>query len=617
MSLLNKLEGLQAKVEAKKTTKDLEKGKDSLGGIIAKKNALSARINELNTVISELKQSYGQAEADLGSFKKTKGDIEGMYEKYEEALQEHGIKSASELLTNSEFANEPEVKEYFAKSPAKEKEMVKYAGHEEAQAAEGKRGRLGSSIQKLSQAKSRAKELMPEADLSFSGGKTEGQEISRRRESLIRMTDERDSLRRELDEVLEEEKKAEEGYMPKIEKLIETELNRLLPIGQERGTGSEVINRRFVPDQIFEVCGSFWPEAKKTIRKVIEKRFREREIKIDGDSINRSLEAEKILYDADRLKNEYGGALRMEYDSKALSHLDNKLDGPFDYNQGRAAFRSGRVVPEGLLSEAERLNNKNPEAKQMAEDALNKLRAVLLEERGKTKNGLLDSGRIKAEKDKVRERIDESLKKLDSIKAPDDFFKNNYWDFTNSLSNSKPYISEDKWANDMRDRLEKAYRSEIDNLHKLAATEQEAINKLSNKIYNSRSFGSSRNEFLQIGGFKIPAMNLEAEFAPSQGYRINDLARFESFFNSLDGQNMSKAEFQVVLKEAVDSYQKDINDVSGGREAIQTFDALRANNSDFIQHNYELLDAKMNNGRRSSDTKKPYEVENKIFKLEA
>jgi len=623
MSLANKLEGFRAEVEAKRTIEELKKGKDSLGDIVARKNALSARITELDQALSGLNQSYGQAESDLGSFKKTKGDIKGMYGEYEETLKEHGINSAPEMLTNPEFANEPEVKEYFAKSPAKEKKATEYASQEEAQTAEKKRGRLGGSIKELSQAKSKAKELMPEADLSFSGGKARGKETSRRQESLDKIREERDLLRKELNEVIEEEKKAEKEYMPKIEKLIEEKLDRLLPAGQGHQSAAEaadagVIYRRFVPDQIFEVCGNFWPEAKKTIQEAIEKYFREREINISPDNINRSLEAEKILYDADSLKNKYGDVLRMEHEGKALGYLENKLDDPFRYGMGRAAFRSGKAIPESILLEAESLNGKNPEAKKIAEGVLTKLKVALLEEKGKIKNGLLDGRETKADKEKVRKIIGESLKELDNLEAPDDFFQANRYNFINKLSNSKPYILGDKWVNDIWNRLEKTYQTELDSLNGLIIVEGEALYKLSNDLYNSRTYGSSRNESLKIGGFDIPATNLEKCF---EGYEINDMARLRNFFNSLEGKNMDKAEFRAVLKETVDSYQKDIDSVPGARKAIQDFDSLRANSRQFIQRNYELLDTKMDNRgywRASRDSERNVDnLGRKIFGLKA
>jgi len=301
----------------------------------------------------------------------------------------------------------------------------------------------------------------------------------------------------------------------------------------------------------------------------------------------------------------------MEYDSKALSHLDDKLDRPFNYNFGKAAFRSGKVVSEPQLLEAERLNNKNPEAKQMAEGALIRLKAILSEEKGKIKNGLLDGGRTRAEKDKVREEIDESLRKLNNIKVPDNFFQANIYGFTNSLGSCEPRIFGDK-----QDDMHEAYRAEVNSMAELIDTEDGALHKLSNDLYHSRTYGDSRDELLKIGGFDIPAINLEGEFAPSAGYQINDMARFKDFFASLEGKNMSRAEFQAVLKEAVDSYQKDIDSVPGAREAIRNFSSLRENNQQFIQRNFELLNAKMNGGRKSSGNE-AYKIENKIFRLKA
>lgn len=615
MSLINKLEDLKAKAAIKKMGVDLDQGKDVFKAMAVKKKSIADQLLKIEAALSGLNQAYSQADSSLELLKTKKKFIDDTYGEYikdddlKKVIEDLGINSAADMRNHPEFSNESEIKDYHSESPAKEKKAVEYDSQEKAELAEKGRGQLADKIRNLASAKAEAQELMPEAKLSFTGNKSDKQTESQREISLAKLEAERNNLQKQLTEIIAVEDKMKQEHLPKIEKILEEELTRLLPEGKV-SIDSKASNLNFIPKEVFESSENFWAETKELAIKTIEKYLSKRNVNISHENLDNSLEAEKIIYDVTKLKSEYQDVLGMEHDKNALSHLDDLLNIAFNHGQGRAVFRDGKVISEHLISQAESLDALNPEAKQKAEDALARLKTFLTEERDGIKNGLFSFATTRSQKGHVREKISQAIAKLDNIKAPDDFFKANHWDFTNQISNSKVDMRpNDKWEVDLDKRLQEVYNVEIDKLNELARSKGERISKLANEVYQMKS---RQADSIQIGGFQLPALNLESQYV---SYKMNDEARFKKFFNSLENKNLSLAEFQVILKEELDSYSKDIDRIPGGNQAVSDFKSLQQNTYDFFQRYTELIFNKMTQQGLSPTGRNWRDVRNNLFDL--
>lgn len=615
MSLINKLEDLKAKAAIKKMGVDLDQGKDVFKAMAVKKKSIADQLLKIEAALSGLNQAYSQADSSLELLKTKKKFIDDTYGEYikdddlKKVIEDLGINSAADMRNHPEFSNESEIKDYHSESPAKEKKAVEYDSQEKAELAEKGRGQLADKIRNLASAKAEAQELMPEAKLSFTGNKSDKQTESQREISLAKLEAERNNLQKQLTEIIAVEDKMKQEHLPKIEKILEEELTRLLPEGKV-SIDSKASNLNFIPKEVFESSENFWAETKELAIKTIEKYLSKRNVNISHENLDNSLEAEKIIYDVTKLKSEYQDVLGMEHDKNALSHLDDLLNIAFNHGQGRAVFRDGKVISEHLISQAESLDALNPEAKQKAEDALARLKTFLTEERDGIKNGLFSFATTRSQKGHVREKISQAIAKLDNIKAPDDFFKANHWDFTNQISNSKVDMRpNDKWEVDLDKRLQEVYNVEIDKLNELARSKGEPISKLANEVYQMKS---RQADSIQIGGFQLPALNLESQYV---SYKMNDEARFKKFFNSLENKNLSLAEFQVILKEELDSYSKDIDRIPGGNQAVSDFKSLQQNTYDFFQRYTELIFNKMTQQGLSPTGRNWRDVRNNLFDL--
>ena len=108
MALKDRLQGERTQIE--KSKQQLEE--ERFSGIRAQIADLGIRKSDLEAQLVALNTGYEEGKALRGEVKKKRKVVSETAQQFKDVLAEKGIESAADLLTNSEYTDEEEVKDY-------------------------------------------------------------------------------------------------------------------------------------------------------------------------------------------------------------------------------------------------------------------------------------------------------------------------------------------------------------------------------------------------------------------------------------------------------------------------------------------------------------------------
>lgn len=613
MSLRDKIAEIKQADKAKIDGEKIKKGKETISIIGSEKEALATKIKDLKELVAKLENSYSAAKTGIAEFKDAKGKIDEIFSDYvahvEETGAEQKISGVSEILNNEEFADEEEVKEYHKKGTKKIK------GNKET-------GELGDKVRETTQAKAAIKKALPDMELDFRGAKKEGEEMSPREASLLKLKNYIKELeQQELAAVRKKEAEIKGEYLPKIKEIVARNLDRMFPEGKAYSVSSLDSNFNFISDEIFEFCGDeLWPEAKEIAIELIRQQYVKKGISFRHDEVSKNLEAEKIIYDVKDLRNKHESLLKLDRDRENTDNLFNYGIRHDLFNRRQAGeesvIKNGKIYPNSILKEIERFKGKNPEAQAACQAAKDSLTNLLTTSKNEITVGFFDGGQTKKDKKTVSDRLQETIEKLNRINIPENFYRNIY-EFSNSLSNAKPYIRDYgfekySWYKDLKDKIEKHWDTEMTKVKVLQDAEDRNSSKLSNDIYSLRSGFDSVKE----DGFEIPVLFVNKQYYYNQ---IVDKKTVDSFLESISGKALSEDELEAAFKKEHEAMSAEINKYPNAEEILKRFKMLVDKYDKEFNYESRLIDTKVksrnNPNYRSNEKNDSYKVKNELFYL--
>ena len=288
MSLKDKIAELKQADKTEIDGKKMKEGKETINVIGSEKEALANKIKGLKDLVSKLENSYSAAKTGIAEFKDAKGKIDEIFSDYvahvEETGAEQKISGVSEILNSAEFAGDEEVREYHKKGTKKIK-------------GDDKTGQLGDKVKENAQAKKAIKEALPDMKLNFRGGLKEGEKMSPRDASLLKLKDYIKELEQEeLAAVRKKEAEVKAEYLPRIQEIVNRNLDRIFPEGNSPSGSSLGSHLNLISDEILEFCGDeLWPETKAMAMKLILEQCAKKGIRSNVSEVDENLEAEKMI----------------------------------------------------------------------------------------------------------------------------------------------------------------------------------------------------------------------------------------------------------------------------------------------------------------------------------
>lgn len=606
MSLKNKLESIKKEVVTEKDAEKIKEGKESVKEIESSKQVLVDRISGLKNLLSQLEGAYSSAGNKLDNFKEAKNKINDLFLEYKDYLKEKGINSVADILHNADFSDESEIQAY------QESGTLKTDNEEE-------RGKLGESVENLANIKKATKEALPDMDLDFRGKTSEGEDLSPRQASIAKIKNFINDLEKELAEVSAKESETKAEYLPKIRNLIKEKIDNIFK-ADNLSIAPKAANLNFISDEVFELCGEeFWPQVKNEAIEMIVEKDKTRFGSYNRDDIKKSLEAEKLIFDVENLRNNNKEVLQLEVDKINFSRLGYRIERELSFTpNNKILVKDGNIYPGVLMEQAQYFEEKNKDAKQVCEDVLEKLKALLSETKDKVPTvSFLTGKKKKIEIEKVKAELEEAEKELSAIEAPDNFHCNNKrYDFTNKLGSriitpKFNSLNRTEWLAPLRKELDNGSDKIRQELRNLQSQEGPAVSKLSDALYN---FGRRLKQFTDVNGFEIPFVKL----AESDYYkRINSKEIADTFFKRLEGVNLDLEEFKKQVKEEEERISRLILDFPEAEKTLAEFNRLQEKYDSDFKYETKLMQTKLSSRKRekswSMSEKGEYEIKQEMF----
>lgn len=614
MSLKGKFEGIKQVVGVKKTQETFEEGKRVFGDIENKKKTLTDRINGLKELVNQLEGSYSSARKGSNDFAEADNKIKTTFNEYTQdpefaaALKRLGVKSVEELLASPDFSNEEEIVDYHKKGAAKlrkneatQTEKLEIADDEDEKKKPEKRGELGERVKELASVKGRVKKELPEMDLNFRGRVKAGETISPREASILKIKDYIKELeKKELAEVQKKEKEAKAEYLPKIKEIISNRLEEIFPAAKGYSVAPAAANINFITDEVFELCGDeLWPEVKNAALILVRQKFEERKIDIRSDGIDKSLEAEKFIFDVSDLRNKNENLLKLDRDKDNFSGLgretDEKLFQGLKKSGEEVEIKDNLMFPKYLLQQAEYFKEKNVEVKKVLEKTISELIPFYTEAKNEFQPGIFTGGKNEKAMKEAKNILDQVINGLKVLKVPENYYNgNDRWGFHNNFFNTIPGESKFrsnpdsyKWLSALYTKASEKYEEMRETFKSTTSPEDDKLNKLSNDLYN---YSSSRYDGkINVSGFDVPVV------IPEKGYRypeITNKKRVDSFLKSLNDQTFSQEELAKKFKEEEEIYAQEIKNYPNSEEIINRFKQLSEKYDKVYRYNSDLLNTK-------------------------
>jgi hypothetical protein len=599
MSLKDKFEEIKSGEERKKTTEKIKKERGTLSEILDQKNTLINKIKELKDLRNQLENSYSSAQTSVEDFKNSKNNIHNLFNQYADSLKERGIESVDDILDNKDFSEEEEVIEYRKKGTGK---IGKDNG----------KGKLGAAVENLSAVKTKVKAELPEMELDFRGGDKK-REISPRKETLLKIREYVKKLEtEELPEIIKKEAEIKKEYLPKLKELISNKIETVIPEKGNYSISPLAANITFISDEIFEFCGDeMWPEVKVMAEEAIKNKFKEKGINQDSEDIEVSLEAEKLIFDVQNLRSKHEKLLKLDQDRSNLSGLKrNLLSNP----KTQVVIKDGAVYPAELLQKAEYYKEKNPAAKQVAEQLKEELVNFFEELKNKINPGWFTGGETKAKMAEVKAALEAAKLQTSQIKVPDNFFNQKRWELFNYFCGVFPVFSDSQqpeWLKNLAAEIIKKRDEASEIIQKPNEEERESLHKFDNDIYSFRDTG---NAIAAVGGFDIPVSAIKEDHYYK---KIIDKQEIDNFFSSISGKSMDKTELDKAFEQELKVFEEEIKNYPQSVQIIDKFKKLLEEFDEKYKRNYGLaaskLAAKSEGAYRYNSTDTIYEVKQKLF----
>lgn len=580
-SLEEKFKAIQDQVKAEEHLEVMKEGKKVFSDISNEKQTISNKINDLNVLLSELKMAYSLGNSSLESFKSSKVKIQDLFNKYSTSLKTKGINSVEDILNNEDYKEVKEITEYHQKGAS---QIID----------KNKKGELGERVENINIAKEKIKEALPEMELNFSG-KPKGKETSsHREESLLKIQKYiQDLEQQQLAEIQKKEALAKSEYLPKIKDIVTKNLEKIFPEGKGYSIQPLAANLDFISDEVFELCGDeLWPEAKVIALNLILEKNKEKKINYQPEEIGISLEAEKLIFDVKKIREQHDSLLKIDHDRTYFPRLTRSIqDGFSRILPSELIIKDNKVYPYELLKQAEYFKEKNPEAKEVCEEAINNTLNILREAQSKINPGWLSRKQTKEDMADAKKNIEKSISEMIKIEAPDNFYTTkNIYEFSNKFSsasspNFKGYQSD--WCVSLKTKLKEDLKMELDKVMKLINDEHDRLYKFGNDAYAFRDCKK-----VMEGGLEIPVVNLEDDYICNS---LNDKEALNSFIKSIQEKVLSIEELSEKIKQKVAVFYNKISNYHNSEEILAKVKKLKEKFSNFneFRGKGDLINIKM------------------------
>lgn len=603
MSIKEKFEAIKKDSETKKTTEEISKGKESLREVLDQKNVLTNRINDLKSLVFQIKGAYRSSRDSLENFKKTSGNIKELYSEYEDYLKEKGIDSVEDILHSDDFQDEAEVKEYYEAGAAQVDET-------------GKRGKLGENVKEVAKAKAAVKKALPDIELDFRGKKKEGEEVSPRKTSILKIENYISELETELEEINKKESEQREEILPKIKEIIGLGVDKIFS-NESLHLEPQMANKKIIDDKVLELGGDeLWPQIKETTKKEIQKTVNEKQLnlRLSNEDIESSLEAEKFLYDLDKIKEEHGKILELKKEEEDLKRMRNEIKRDyFLQSSAELLIKGDKLYPNHLMERANYFEEKNVEAKKVCEDIINEYLSAYKTAKKKVPSGFVIGKKNKEAIEGMTAILDEAIEKMEEMKVPDNFYCDKPYEFTNKLLAIPPRFdikSTKNWALEMRKELIDLDVSLTDKLNNLRNKEGGALKELNNDLYNA----TSNRPTTEINGFSVPYQDVKKLYSYNQFKNTEEVDEIFKKVNNLklshEGLVKLFAKERENLSNKINDYPESEKILARLKELEDKFDNNYKNNTIIIQRK---IAAEKGNMVRDHNKKEDYEVRRELF----
>lgn len=154
MSLRDKLEGKQEEVLQRRREEKQREDEAKYAPIRTSISVLQGKRQQLEGLLAQLGEGYGEASKALGGFKRRKQPLNELYTQYADVLKETAVETKSDFVKSDEFKDEPEIQEY----------------KESGKTLREKAGAVRATKKQLKE---------EEPDLSFKGGLSTGERADR------------------------------------------------------------------------------------------------------------------------------------------------------------------------------------------------------------------------------------------------------------------------------------------------------------------------------------------------------------------------------------------------------------------------------------------------------
>ena len=607
MSLKEKLDGVKKTVEVKRTKENIVKDTESLADVVSEKQALGEKIVRAYEILNGLEQNYTGASKAAKEFKAVSSKINALFEEYKDSLGERGINSVAEMINDDEIAKDDEVKQYKQKG-------VKGADVFEP----GAHGELGLQVKTLSSLKEYAKMEFPALELNFAGGRKRGgseRAETPRELSMKEITRYIHGLEIDSQVLTEKENQAKAEFLPKVDLLVKENIDRFFGRGNfSLDPYSSEIN--FINDEVFKACGdAYWPDVKAEAKKIIEAKYNERKIgfnKKDEKDIDKSLEAEKLIYDVTELRLDNERVLKLEQDRYNISNLKRELSRQIFKNDSNKTivFKDKKAFPGDILKLAEELQTKNPEANKICGKLKGDYLETLYNLGNNLKAGIFTGGEQKKAIQDVKDKLAKMIAKINKIDIPDNFYQPEVYKFGNDIVLTRPdfdnkYLKYD-WFKTLESRFNIASQQFNQGLNELSKQEYPATSKLDEALYNFQL-----EKTVPVGGYQIPV----APVANNYFYKdIVDKNRINSFIKGLEGKSLSQKEMWDEFAKINNEFNNEINDTPEGKTVINKFNSLMLKYNENFRGILGLVNVKLQGRRGDSITFQDRNEEDHIVK---
>lgn len=602
MSLKNKLEAIKKDVETKKVVEEITEGKESLRETSDQKQVLTDRITALKLLVKQVKDAYSSSQGSLDDFKKSAGNIKALYSEYEDYLKEKGINSVEEILRSDDFKEEAEVKEY------------QEAGASQIDES-GQRGKLGKNVEEVAKAKTAVKEALPDMKLDFRGKKGEGEDMSPREASISKLENYVSELETELEEINKKESEKKGELLPKVKEMISLEIDKIFSEGNlylEPKAG----NRKFINDKVLELGGDeLWPQIKETAKALIEEKIEEkRNGEFQRSEIDSSLEAEKLIYDASKIKEEHQDLLDLKNEEESFKRLSNEIKADyFLQRSGELVVKENRLYRADLIEKTDYFKEKNIEAKKISEEVINEYLSAYKAAKEKMPSGFFIGSKTKEGVEEMTAIFDKAIKEMEEMEAPDNFYCHKPYDFTNKLLSIPPHFdirTRKDWAKEMKKDLIDLDIKLSEKIKDLFNKESDALFKLSNDLYNS----TSNRPTIEMNGFNVPYQDMK-DF---QSYeQLKNTEKVDAILKEVDGLKLSHEDFVKLFNEEREELVNQIASYPDSEKILNKLKELEDKFDNDYEHDSILIQRKMaaKEGKevRDYDKKESYEIRKDLF----